>query len=101
MTSACNVRETVESELEKIWLYTFEEWGVEQADTYIRSLIARFDWLAKNPYAGKPRDDVKPGYYSFPEGMHVVFYTRDGKGIDIIGIPHQSMDSISYLEDKD
>ena len=101
MKPAYLVRQAVEAELERIWFYTFQEWGVEQADTYLGLLIARFAWLAENPHAGKPRDDVKPGYYSFPEGMHVVFYTIGEKEIDIIGIPHQSMDIISYLEGDD
>jgi len=101
MKPAYSVRQTVETDLERIWFYTFQEWGVEQADTYIRSLIARFAWLAENPNAGKPRDDVKPGYFSFPEGMHIVFYTIGETGIDIIGIPHQSRDMVDYLQNAD
>ena len=98
MTPGYRVRQSAEADLEKIWLHTFQEWGDEQADIYTRSLLARFAWLAENPRAGKPRGDVKPGYYSFPEGMHVVFYTISEEGLDIIGIPHQSMDVISYLD---
>lgn len=101
MTPVYRVRQAVEADLEAIWFYSFHEWGVEQADTYIRSLIARFAWLADNPYAGKPRDDIKPGYFSFPEGMRIVFYTIGEMGIDIIGIPHQGMDIIPYLENID
>jgi len=46
---------------------------------------------------GKSRDDVKKGYYCFPEGMHLVFYTLKNKQVDIIGIPHQRMDIVEYL----
>lgn len=101
MIPAYTVREAVEADLERIWFYTLQEWGIEQADTYIGSLIARFAWLAENPRAGKPRDDVKPGYYSFPEGMHIVFYEIGEEGVDIIGIPHQNMDTTHYLKDAD
>lgn len=101
MTPAYSVRQIVEADLERIWFYTFQEWGIEQADTYTRSLIARFAWLATNPQAGKSRDDVKVGYYSFPEGMHIVFYTMGEAGIDIIGIPHQSRHIINYLQNTD
>jgi len=46
---------------------------------------------------GKPRDDVKEGYYCFPEGMHLIFYTLKNKQVDIIGIPYQQMDIVEYL----
>tara|TARA_R100000005_G_C4914141_1_gene150455 strand:+ start:371 stop:679 length:309 start_codon:yes stop_codon:yes gene_type:complete len=40
---------------------------------------------------------VAEGYYSFPQGEHVVFYLIGGEGIDIIGIPHKEMDIITYF----
>jgi toxin ParE1/3/4 len=98
MTPSCHIRRLAENDLEQIWLYSFHEWGLEQADSYIRLMKGRFSWLAKNPLLGKRRDDIKPGYYSFPEGRHVIFYIITESGIDIIGIPHQCMDIISHLE---
>lgn len=98
MTPSYRIRQLAENDLEQIWLYSFHEWGLEQADRYIRSMIGRFSWLAENSQLGKRRDDVKFGYYSFPEGKHVIFYTITENGIDIIGIPHQRMDIISHLE---
>lgn len=47
---------------------------------------------------GKQRDDVKQGYYCFPEGMPLVFYQIINKQIEIIGVPHQSMDIVEYLK---
>lgn len=98
MTSRYRIRQTVESELEAIWSYSFAHWGPEQADKYLHDLFSRFAWLANNPKAGKQRDDINPGYYSFPEGTHVVFYVITPEGVDIIGVPHQSMDWLRYFE---
>lgn len=92
------IRQLAENDLEQIWLYSFHEWGMGQADSYIRLIVDRFSWLAKNPLIGKRRDDIKPGYYSFPEGRHIIFYIITKDGIDIIGIPHQSMDVINHFE---
>lgn len=97
MTASYTIRQLAENDLEQIWLYTFHEWGIEQADKYLRLLLIRFSWLSKNPRLGKQRDDIKPGYYCFPEGRHLIFYTLTKSGIDIIGIPHQSMDIIDYF----
>jgi toxin ParE1/3/4 len=98
MTVSYTIRKLVETDLENIWLYTNEEWGVEQADKYIRLLVSRFTWILENPLLGKKRDDVKPGYYCFPEGMHLIFYMITTTGIDVIGIPHQSMDIVTHLD---
>lgn len=92
------IRKLARADLEDIWLYAFQEWGVEQADRYVRSLLSRFSWIAENPLLGKPRNDVKSGYYCFPEGMHVVFYKIAKTGPEIIGIPHQSMDGKAHFE---
>jgi toxin ParE1/3/4 len=92
------LRQLAENDLEEIWLYSLQEWGVDQADKYIRALLSRFSWLSKNPTIGKHRTDIKPGYYSFPEGRHVIFYTLTSYGIDVIGIPHQRMDVMGHLD---
>ena len=99
MTTRHTLRQLAENDLEQIWLYTLQEWGMAQADKYLRALISRFSWLAENAQIGKRRDDVKQGYYCFPEGSHVIFYTLTSYGIDIIGIPHQCMDVIGHLEE--
>jgi len=97
MTVKCHLRVLAQADLESIWLYTCEQWGVTQADTYLSALIQRFDWLAENPTLGKPRDDIKQGYFCFPEGMHLIFYMVKNKQVEIIGIPHQHMDIVEYL----
>ena len=97
MSNNYSIRQLAEKDLEEIWFYTFTEWGQEQADSYIGSFLSRFAWLTENPRIGKHRDDVKNGYYCLPEGMHLVFYIIDENGIDIIGVPHQSMDIIDHL----
>ncbi len=101
MTASYAIRKLAIDDLERIWLYTNEEWGVEQANKYIRLLLSRFAWIAENPLLGKKRDDVKSGYYCFPEGMHLIFYMIGNTGIDIIGIPHQNMDIVTHLEISD
>lgn len=84
-------------DLKSIGRYTERTWGNAQRNRYLRSLEARFQWIAKNPHAGKHRTDICESYYSFPEGQHVVFYLIDTHAIDIIGIPYKEMDTISYF----
>lgn len=85
-------------DLKNIGRYTLREWGRRQRDAYLRGLDARFAWLARQPMLGRQRDEIAPGYRSFPHESHIIFYlVRDG-GIDIIGIPHQARDIPRYFE---
>ncbi|MGC1511282.1 type II toxin-antitoxin system RelE/ParE family toxin [Ketobacter sp.] len=85
MTANFRIKPRAKADLRNIWHYTLERWSEEQADSYIRALFSRFEWLASRPNAGRHRPDIEKGYYCFPEGRHLVFYlVRDG-GIDITG----------------
>lgn len=86
-------------DLLQIGRYTLEIWGRQQRDIYLRNLDDRFQWLAENPALGSPRPEIQAGYYSFPQGSHLVFYIlrQSESGIDIIGIPHQNMDILNYF----
>jgi toxin ParE1/3/4 len=92
------LRSLARDDLEAIWDYTAEQWDIKQAERYLDILFGCFDDLAANPQLGRPRDDVKPGYRSFPQGRHVVFYVIEPSGIEIIGIVHQRADVDRHLD---
>ncbi len=84
-------------DLKNIGRYTERQWGKAQRNAYLKDFEKRFRWLAENPQLGKHRSDIAEGYYSFPQGEHVVFYLVGQEGINIIGVPHKEMDIISYF----
>jgi len=84
-------------DLDAIADYTMVTWGLDQLERYLQLLNDRFEWLARNPLAGRERNDVHRGYRSFPEGSHVIFYIVSGDHVDVIGIPHKSMDIGPHL----
>lgn len=92
MTSQFRLTPRAAADLDEIANYTMEECGPAQMEDYLRSLNKRFEWLAQNPLAGRERNDVHPGYRSYPEGSHVIFYIVSDEYVDIIGIPHKAMD---------
>ncbi len=47
-------------DLEKIWLYTLEEWSVEQADMYYHTIIAAIEGLLTRRQIPQPTD-ILPG----------------------------------------
>lgn len=87
-------------DLKNIGRYTEQTWGKPQRNLYLRSLETRFKWFAVNPLLGRHRREICEGYCSFPEGQHVVFYLIGSESIEIIGIPHKDMDTISYFSEN-
>jgi toxin ParE1/3/4 len=48
-------------DLDAIADYTLARWGERQAEKYLLEIERRFRWLARNPHAGRVREDVAAG----------------------------------------
>ena len=88
---------SAESDLEGIWLYTLEEWGVEQADRYTDDLAAAFCRLAEDPQLGISCDDIREGYRRRRVGRHVIYFRIADYGIDVIRVLHDRMDTPRHI----
>jgi toxin ParE1/3/4 len=84
-------------DLEGIWLYTFEQWGAEQAHRYTDELIAAFDRLASNPLIGTACDDIRKGYRRRRVGRHAIYFRVTSYGIAVIRVLHERMDAPRIL----
>jgi toxin ParE1/3/4 len=98
MSSGFRVTPRAARDLRSIARFTLRTWGREQRDAYLSAIDRRMAWLAENPARGRRRPDVKDGYFSYPQGSHVIFYLVRDDGIDIIGIPHRRMDMDDYFD---
>ena len=68
-----------EADLDNIWLYIAKEsQSIERAELTLDRFSVVFSRLARNPYMGRQRDDIRPGYRSFPIGSYIVFYRLIG-----------------------
>ena len=89
-----------EADLEEIWLYTFRQWSLEQADAYSLSIMAAIEGLASGCNIGQ-RADVREGYWKYRVGRHVVYFRSSDSHLDIIRILHGRMDVDLHLKDED
>jgi toxin ParE1/3/4 len=85
-------------DLDQIADYTLAQWGDRQVEIYLNALAKRFEWLAKNPNAGRTRDDIAQGYRCYREGSHLLFYIVERDVVAIIGVPHGSMDIEAFFQ---
>lgn len=85
-----------ETDLEEIWLYTLKNWSVEQADTYIGSLVTAFEALAAGTKRGRSAN-VRPNYQKYLCGSHMIYFLDYSTRLDIIRILHQRQDANQHL----
>ena len=62
------------------------------ADRFIDVLTQKCGFLGENPYAGRARDELRPGYRSFPVGQHVIFYRVVKSDVRIMHVIHGRRD---------
>ncbi|WP_136467330.1 type II toxin-antitoxin system RelE/ParE family toxin [Flagellimonas onchidii] len=95
------VSQEAHRDIENIWLYTYENWSLEQADRYFNLIIDEIEYLAKNPESGKDYSQVRQGYSRSRIKSHFIFYkiNRNKEEIEIIRILHQRMDIESQLNE--
>ena len=81
-------------DLENIWLFTFENWSLAQADRYLNLILDEIEYLSINPDAGKDLSQIRKSYRSSKVKSHIIFYRHSEKHqtIEIIRVLHQRMD---------
>ena len=88
-------------DIENIWLYTFENWSLEQADRYINLLLDEIEYLADNPNLGKDFNHIRKKYRCSKVKSHLIFYRLIDKqsDIEVIRVLHQRMDIENRLKE--
>ncbi|MEL6377618.1 MAG: type II toxin-antitoxin system RelE/ParE family toxin [Pseudomonadota bacterium] len=85
-----------ESDLEQIWLYTLNEWSLDQANRYYDQIMDAIEELASGQQQGR-KVDIRDEYLKYAVGRHFVFFRRSDGMTDVIRVLHQSMDVDRHL----
>jgi toxin ParE1/3/4 len=87
-----------QADLEQIWDYTRDRWGVDQAEEYLRELQRAIERAAANPRIGRACDEIRPGYRKLAARSHTLLYRVSAEGvIDVVRVLHQRMDVDRHL----
>ena len=92
------VSPNAQAELDSIWLHIARESGSTDIATRVTDSISdRFALPSQYPYAGRRRDDLRPGLRSFAAGDHVIIYRVEEDRIVIAHVFHGSRDIAGLL----
>jgi toxin ParE1/3/4 len=83
--------EHARQDLLHIWNHIAED-NEPAADRFLDLLIQHLDLLAKNPYVGRRRDELRHGYRSFPVGQYLILFRVMDRRIEIMHIVHGKRD---------
>jgi len=92
------LRPKAKSDLVDIADYTFDEWGAEQEELYLRMLQKAFQSLSDNPNSGRAIDEIVPGLRRLLAGRHIILYFVGERHVDIVRVLHHSMDVVHHLD---
>lgn len=94
------ISEKANEDIEKIWLYTYENWSLEQADRYYNLILDEIEFIAENFESGKSADYIKKGYRAALVKSHIIFYKKSKRNIvEIIRVLHQRMDVENRIDE--
>lgn len=92
------LRKEAQLDLEDIFDYSDEVFGLNIAVKYLNDLEAIFFNLCEYPNIGKNRSDIQVGVYSFVHREHLILYKISETKIDILRVLHQSRDLPRFLK---
>ena len=84
-------------DLEKIYEYSYQEFGNARAAQYIRDLDTVFHKLADEPTSSIDYSHVRPGLMAYRVVSHLVFFKSSIYGITILRVLHKTMDYERHL----
>lgn len=85
------------NDMESIWQYSIQRWGLNQTERYIDALTTTFTLLAKRPQSGRPCDNIRTGYRKYSVTRHVIYYRKTDYGIEVIRVLHDRMSAPKHF----
>ncbi len=83
-----------------IEVYTLQQWGREQWESYEAVLHRALETLGATPDIGRARDDLRPGYRAYLVEQHVILYRVTATAVIVSRIVHGRMDARRALRQR-
>ncbi len=81
-----------------IWLYSFENFGIVQADKYLEEIATALNIIASNLEVDVYIDAIRKGYKKYQVNEQILFYKIKNSTIQVIRVLGNDMDYIHYLK---
>jgi len=79
-------------DIENVVSYGIQEWGEEQARSYLDGMLQSIQQLADHPDLGVACDEIRPGWRVLTIQQHLAFFHTFGESVVILRVVHHRMD---------
>ena len=80
-------------DIDKIWLYTLENWSLGHANHYYRLIYQEIDFIVEDFESGKDIGKIRDGHRQTKIKSHLIIYKKaEDEMIEIVRVLHQMMD---------
>lgn len=94
------ISEKALEDLNNIWIYTAENWSVEQANRYYNLIVDEIEYVSENFEETKDFGNIRKNYKFSKVKSHLVFYKKiENTEMEVVRILHERMDTINRIND--
>lgn len=87
------INEKALEDINKIWIYTEENWSEEQAERYYNLIFDEIEYIVANFEMARDFENVRKNYKYSKVKSHLIFFKKTkANEIEIIRILHERMD---------
>jgi toxin ParE1/3/4 len=80
-------------DINTIWIYTAENWSVEQADRYYNLIIDEIEYIVDNLDMARDFGKIRKSYKYSKVKSHLIFFKKDKSNeIEVVRVLHERMD---------
>lgn len=90
------LRPLAQRDLDEIWDYSADRWGIQQANRYLGEIRDAIDALAKRASLSSDAEYLHPGLRKARSGAHLVYFFA-ADGIDVVRVVHERRDATNLL----
>jgi toxin ParE1/3/4 len=92
------INEKALDDINKIWIYTAENWSIEQADRYYDLIFDEIDYIVAHFEMARDFGNVRKNYRCSKVKSHLVFFKKTKSNeIEVIRVLHEKMDIENQL----
>ena len=87
------ISEKALEDINTIWIYTAENWSVEQADRYYNLIIDEIEYIVDNLDMARDFGNIRKSYKYSKVKSHLIFFKKDKSNeIEVVRVLHERMD---------
>jgi toxin ParE1/3/4 len=87
------ISEKALEDISNIWIYTAENWSVEQADRYYNLIIDEIEYIVRNLDMAHDFEKIRKSYRYSKVKSHLIFFKTDKfDEIEVVRVLHERMD---------